>query len=201
MGHLRKLQRRVVREEAEVEEAGSVPEDHLKLPVGQILTSPVKGDFFTIPMYGWFSRRVKTDTPLLMLGLMLFRSMEDPQGRGTLQVELPIFDETELATLAALERYGWDGRVWPHEPGWPEGSAEEELTRVVLERSNLVATLTFPPSEEHGIAAQAVSVTRARGPFLMPPLPEPTVEVDPEKLLKFRELYKNPQKFLSPASV
>jgi hypothetical protein len=195
MSQLRKIQRNGEKLEAEAEEA-DIPEHHLKLPVGKVLTAPVKGDFLTIPLCAWFSRRLKVGTPLLMLRLLLISGPEDGQPKGLLEIELPIFDDTERATLAVLNRYGWDGRVWPLDEGWPNGNSDEEnQLRALLEQAKLQATLTFPPGET-GISAQAVTVSRARGPFLMPPLPAPEGEADPEKLARFRELYMDPTKLL-----
>lgn len=169
--------------------------DHRKLPVGQILSEPVKGDFLCLPLFGWIAVREKTETPLVMLVMMLLPSLEDPTPRGTLQLELPIFEDTELAVLAALNRFGWDGRVWPRDEGWPpEGSSDEENLRALLEQAELSNTLVFPSADE-GVMAQSVSVQRARGPFLMPPLPKPEGEPDPWKLEQLRELCTNPTLF------
>lgn len=188
MSNLRKIQRNIDRNTAE--EQG----DHQKLPTGIIKSSPVKGKFLALPLFGWIGVRKKTKTPLVMLMTLLMRSAEDVQPRGTLQVELPIWPETELATLAALERFGWDGRVWPKDEGWPGGTPDEEMLTALLGQSNLKATLTFP-SGEQGASAQDVVVSRARGPFLMPPLPEPEGEPDQKKLEYLRMLCENPELF------
>lgn len=165
---------------------------HRKLPVGQVRSNPVKGDFLSIPLLGWVSIRAKTETPLVMLALLLFRSVEDPRPRGTLHIELPVLPETENATVAALERYGWDGRVWPGDEGWPTGSEQDEANmKAMLEGANLKATLVFP-SGDAGTPAQSVSVQRARGPFLMPPLPIPETDPNPQLVERLREICKSP---------
>ncbi len=176
--------------------------DHLTLPVGKVLSSPVKGKFMTLPLFGWIGIRDRKDTPLVMLVLMLFRSVEDPVPRGTLQVEFPVMEETELATLAALEMFGWDGRIWPEDEGWPPIDSEDEknLLAFLDQSQNLQNILTFPPGEE-GNAAVEVDVQRARGPFLMPPLPNPIKEVDEFKLKRLRELCTNPAIFYLPEHV
>jgi hypothetical protein len=181
----------------DIREAELKGHDHRKLPVGSVISSPVKGDFLALPLFGWVAKRAQTETSLVMLVTLLMRSLEDPSPRGTLQVELPIWDETELATLAALERFGWDGRVWPIDDGWPSGSKEDEdqLTSL-MESATLRATFTF--HSPTGIAAQSVSIQRAKGPFLMPPLPEPEGEPDQAKLLKLRQLCANPSIFTNP---
>ncbi len=197
MSQLRKIQRNVERQD-EAEEA-SVPVDHRELPVGSVLTEPVRGEFLTIPLLGWVSRRVKEQIPIVMLRLLLIRSTEDPAPRGVLEVEMPIYEHTELATLAALERYGWDGRVWPLNEGWPDSHEEEAANlRALLESVSLGSTLVFPPGEA-GAAAQTVTIGRARGAFLMPPLPAPEKEPDHVKLAKLRELCQNPTMLLSSA--
>jgi len=200
MGQLRRLHRKIERKEAEKkiweDEEATIPDGHLALPVGNVVSAPVKGDFLSIPLFAWTGRRVRVNTPLVMVTVLLINSIEDPQPRGTLQVELPIFKTTELATLAALERYGWDGRIWPLDPGWPDADAvEANNLKDLIEQAGLRSTFTFPPSEQ-GISAQAVKVSRAKGAFLMPPLPDPTSDPDPKKLERLRELYQNPTMLL-----
>jgi hypothetical protein len=202
MSLLRKIQRNTERQETEAQEAElAVPENHLMLPAGKVLTAPIKGEFLSIPRLCWVSLRAKTQTPLVMLRLLVFKSLEDPQIRGTLEIELPVYEETEESTLAALERYGWDGRVWPRDEGWPTGSEfDEMMLKSDLEGAGLGASLVFPPSTDSGVAAQPVTVSRARGRFLMPPLNPPTRELDPIRLETFRALCKNPKLFLSSTS-
>jgi hypothetical protein len=173
--------------------------DHRKLPVGTVLSEPIKGEFLCLPLFGWVAVRQTTDTPLVMLVVMLFPSIEDPAPRGTLQLELPVFPETELATVAALDRFGWDGRIWPEEEGWPpDGSDDEKNLLELLGQSGLANTLVFPTGDE-GSAAQSVSVQRARGPFLMPPLPTPEGDIDPWKRERLRRLCDNPRLFYHAA--
>lgn len=189
MGQLRKIQRHIDRDQ----DITDIPAEHLKLPVGQVMSSPVKGEFLALPLFGWVSVRRQTNTPLVMLVMLLMREGEDSSPRGTLQVELPMFEDTELATLGVLERFGWDGRVWPAEEGWPSGATEEEIQlRALMEQAGLKSTLTFPPTE-NGYMAQPVEVTRAHGPFLMPPLPELEGDPDPVKLARLRELCQDPK--------
>jgi len=195
MSQLRKIQRNVEREEE-----GQVPEDHQRLPVGKILSAPVKGDFLALPLFAWISLRAKTQIPLVMITVLLIRSLEEPMPCGTLLIELPVFEDNRLNIVAALERFGWDGRAWPLDPGWPDGEkVEEENLRALMKQAGLKATLTFPPGE-HGVLAQSVTVSRAKGPFLMPPLSPPTKEVDPYKLEKFVELCSNPSRLMLGAN-
>jgi hypothetical protein len=175
--------------------------DHLKLPTGTIVSSPVKGRFLSLPLLGWVGVREKTEIPLVMLVVMLFRSLEDTTPRGTLQIELPVYPETELATLALLIQYGWDGRIWPEEEGWPEpkSSEEENLFALLEQAKTLVNTLVFPTGNEGALAVE-VNVARARGPFLMEPLPD-VKEADSEKREKLRTLCNNPSVFYRSSSL
>jgi hypothetical protein len=194
MSQLRKLQRNVERQEnaEEVE----VPHNHRELPTGKLLSPPVKGDFLALPLFGWVALRAGDRVPLVMLTLLLMNSLEDPSPRGTLEVTLPVLEKTEMATLATLERFGWDGRVWPTDEGWPSGNSVEETNiRELMSLAGLRATFTFPPSES-GASAQSVTVSRAQGPFLMPPLPTPVGESDPVKLAKLRGLCADPSTML-----
>ncbi len=172
--------------------------DHHKLPVGTVLSNPIKGDFLTLPLFGWVAVRQKTGTPLVMLTVLLLRSGEDTQPRGSMSLELPIFDDTLNATVATLERFGWDGRVWPDDEGWPtsegEPSADEQQMMALLEQAQLRVSLTFPPGDQ-GVGALPISVQRATGPFLMPPLPTPEAPPDPEKVKKLLYLCNHPTIF------
>lgn len=169
--------------------------DHRKLPVGKLVSPPIKGEFLSLPLLSWIGVREKVDTPLVLLVVMLFKSMEDMEPRGTLQIELPVIEETQLATVAFLESYGWDGRIWPHDEGWPlEGTDEETNTRAMIEQAELSNTLVFPGADE-GFNPPLVKVGRARGPFLMPPLPKPETEPDLLKVEKLTELCNNPSLF------
>jgi hypothetical protein len=196
MSQLRKLQRNVERQEGEEEEGIEVPPNHRELPTGKLLSPPVRGDFLALPLFGWVALRAGDRVPLVMLTLLLIRSLEDPMPRGTLEVTLPVLGKTEMATLAALERFGWDGRVWPTDEGWPSGdSVEEDNIRELMRQAKLRATLTFPPNAS-GASAQTVTVSRAQGPFLMPPLPAPDGEPDPVKLAKLMTLCADPSTML-----
>jgi len=169
--------------------------DHRKLPVGKLISPPVKGEFLCLPLLGWVGVREKVDTPLVLLAVMLFKSLEDPEPKGTLQIELPVHDETKLATVATLERFGWDGRIWPKDEGWPpEDSDDAKNLQAMIEQAELINTLVFP-SDDEGFPAIEVKVGRARGPFLMPPLPKPETEPDPFKVEKLTELCDNPSLF------
>lgn len=169
--------------------------DHRKLPVGKLVSPPIKGKFIALPLFGWVALREKVDTPLVMLVCLLMPSATAPEPKGTLQIELPVVEETEMATVAALERFGWDGRVWPGDDGWPDGSEEDEANiRSLLEQAGLAATMIFPSGDE-GTAAQTVSVEAPKGPFIMPPLPEPETPPDPHLVERLRSICQEPAVF------
>lgn len=191
MSQLRRIQRnlRKVQPEEEVETV-VVPDNHRDLPEGLLLSEPIKGDYLTLPLFGQIALRAGDRVPLVLLTLMLMS--EQMVQCGTLRVTLPVIPKTEIPTLAALERYGWDGRVWPTDGGWPSGSGiDEDNLRSLMAQANLRSTLVFPPNDS-GMALQSVTVSRARGPFLMPPLPEHTGTVDPDRLERFRQLCADP---------
>lgn len=171
--------------------------DHRKLPVGQVMTQPLKGEFRGLPLFGWVAMRAKTDTPLVMLGILLMREVEgELRPRGTLQIENPIFEDTELPTVALLEQLGWDGRVWPIDDGWPQGEADEEQVLALMEQAGLRATMTFPPGEQ-GHAMIPLNVQRAQGPFLMPPWEEPTQEPSQYLVDKLRLICGDPKLYFA----
>jgi hypothetical protein len=162
-------------------------EEQMRLPSGKVITSPVRGVFQTFPLLGWVARRQKSDTPLVMLALALLRS---DKMFGVLHVELPFYKgETDAAVVEALKRYGWKGGFWQQgSEEWPTGDPanEEQLDVLLHESASLKGTLTFPPSEE-GQAVQEVEIGRARGSFLMPPLPE-AEEPDEALIARLHEL-------------
>jgi hypothetical protein len=168
--------------------------DHKKLPVGQIVSQPVKGKFLALPLFGWIALRDKVETPLVMITCLLMPGPLAPDPKGTLQIELPLIEETEMATVAALERFGWDGRVWPGDPGWPEETDDQTNIMALLEQAGLAATMVFPSGDE-GTMTQTVNVERAKGPFLMPPLPQPDQDPDPSKVERLRQLRQDPSVF------
>jgi hypothetical protein len=195
MSQLRKIQRNVEKEEEAI-----IPLDHHKLPVGKVLTAPVKGEFMIFPLLVWVSLRMKTKVPLVMIRSLMFKSVEEPTPVGILQLELPVYEDTERGVLGVLERFGWDGRIWPLEPGWPDGDETETANlNAVLRQASLKNTLVFPPGES-GVAAQPINVARAKGPFLMKPLPIPENEPNPELLAKLRDLCADPTKLLSSSN-
>jgi hypothetical protein len=168
--------------------------DHRKLPVGQVQTSPVRGSFLALPLFGWVAQRDKVGTPLVMLGCLLLRSATDAQPRGVFQIELPVLEETELATVAALERFGWDGRVYPNDDGWPDGTDDQEQVEALMAQANLRATLTFPSGDD-GAQDQEIKIERSQGPFLMPPLPKPEEDPNPQLVERLKQLCADPQIF------
>lgn len=179
--------------------------DHLKLPVGEVISDPVKGDFLGVPLFGYVSLRAQTKTPLVILVLLLL-SEDSPSPKGSLKLELPVFPETEASVVSTLLRLGWDRRVWPVEEGWPTGSDDQEAQiNYLMEQAQLRASMTFPPSEV-GVAAMGISVQRARGPFLMPPFEtEPFEEMSEAGQARFRaaqarlkEICDNPRIFYNP---
>lgn len=172
--------------------------DHHKLPVGLNISRPVKGEFEGLPLFAWVSVRDKVNTPLVMLTLLLTK---DAKVEGSLSMELPYFPgETEDSIVSFMAKLGWDGKVWPKDGGWPTqplGSEEDETSiKSLLGSSGLKACMNFPPSPE-GVPLLEINVQRAKGPFLMPPLPPPEGEVDATLKAKLQELCANPKVFHS----
>lgn len=194
MSITRKLQRNYEKQQEKEEHESLLTPEQMKLPSGKVVTSPVKGEFMTLPLLGWCAIRKREEIPLVMLGLAL---LKDNTIRGVLHIELPVYkDETDRAVVAALERYGWTGDVWkPGSELWPTGDAENQDQLVaMMKQAGLSASLTFPPNETGNVSAQAVEVMRARGDFLMPPLPEPE-SVNEDLLQKLHAILQNASQF------
>lgn len=185
-GTLRKLKRQKDRDSDEL------PIVQQRLPTGRVLTDPVKGTFVSLPMLGSIAVRDRDRIPLVMLVVALLNPEKVEDGLvGMLQIELPLYIETNAATVAALERYGWSGRAWKEgDAHWPTGDTESlEQLRGLLSQAGLQASLTFPPDPITGeVRAQPVEVTRATGSFLMPPLEEPLELPDPVKTQALHDL-------------
>lgn len=159
-----------------------------------MLTEPLRGSYVSLPLLAWMAVRERDQTPLVMLALAL---LEPDQSRicGTLEVELPLYDDTEAATLAALERYGWAGAVWSLDDPPPLDNTElAEMLKGLLAQTTekLRATLVFAPDPTTGDSmAQTVEVSRAKGRFLMPPLEVPLAPPNLELLETMRDLTRN----------
>lgn len=197
MSSTRKIQRKQEKETKKAMTNGDViTEAQKRYPTGTVVSAPIKGEFLTFPMLGWVAIRATENVPLVMLALALLKG---DKLCGSLQVEIPIYEgETDRAALHTLKKYGWVGGVWsPGDEGWPTGDADNEAQlKALLESAKLRATLTFPPDfEKEGANAMVVEVMRARGPFFMPPLEEPTVETDPQELADFLALCRDVGKF------
>jgi hypothetical protein len=133
-----------------------------------------------------------------MLVLALLEPGKEEMGipKGTLEVELPLYVDTEAPTISALERYGWTGEAWSlgEPPPFDSWNLAEQLTTLL--GSSLRSTLIFAPDPETGgQPAQKVEVMRAQGRFLMPPL-EPAHEAPKAARIKaLRDLVLNYRSF------
>lgn len=187
--------------------------DHHRLPVGEVVGRVgdlrIRGEYSAIPLFSWVSLRDKLNTPLVMLVLLLLGEKENETGEdgvpsigpvATLQVELPIFPETEDPIVFLLGQLGWDGRIWPKDEGWPSDSTEEETVKSMLAGADLKATLVFPPKEGEGVVSMPVKVERTKGPFLMPSVPAipEGMQVDENLKQKLKALCENPKVFHRP---
>jgi len=188
----RKLRRRPLEEDPRTKGV-----DHRLLPTGRVTTEPVKGKFQGLPLVAWCGIRSGVNTPILNLALSLMRDPREAVIAGGLHIEFPILDETTGAIVAMLQRFNWQGKVWPLDTDvtWPlPGSVDEANLRGLLKQSGLRSTFLFPPSDQ-GYATLPVSVLRARGPFLMPPLEPPNEEPPTELVERFQHVYRDPRAF------
>ena len=152
----RKIKRK---QDLEAQKNAELTEEQKRLPTGRLVTAPLRGRFQTLPLLGWTAlRKEKNDvtTPLVMLALAL---LDEGGMKGMMHVEFPVYKgETDQAIVGCLMRYGWQGGVWKlGDEGWPTGDAanEEQLDFLIQDTPGLVASMTFPPSEE-GAAVQEV---------------------------------------------
>lgn len=193
-GSLRKLKRQRDKDSVELS-----PSEQ-KLPTGRIATrvseQPPRGRYLAFPLLGWISARHRDRIPLVMLALALLRPEEGDGIIATLEVEFPLYVDTEAATLAALDRLGWTGTSWsPGEPSpFGDESVSENLAGLISQAAlNLKATLLFAPSPD--APPYEVEVLRAAGKFLMPPLEPPSEPPTAERLKLLRDLVLDYRRF------
>lgn len=182
--------------------SNELPFAEQKLPTGRVVSEPVKGMFVSFPILGWIAVRDRDQTPLVMLALALLESDKEDEGlKGMLELELPLYADTEAATVAMLERYGWQGTVWApgDPPPFDNPELVEQLTGLLSKTSpRLRATFVFAADPGTGSAlAQPVEVMRARGRFLMPPLERPSEPPHPERLEVLRSIVRDRRSFYS----
>jgi hypothetical protein len=138
--------------------------------------------------------------PFLLLTSFLLR-IADEAHVGVLNWMLPFNEHTEETIARLLVSLGWDGRVWPEEPGWPgdfDKSTDREAVglRELLKGQNLLATLTFPPDPENGNATLRQEVLRTSADFpLNPDVRVGTKDPTPEMIEKLRKFALDPSVF------
>lgn len=179
-------------------DSNELPLEQQKLPAGRVVGNPLRGSFLSFPILGWIAvrERERERIPLVMLQLALLGN-QDKVMHGTLEVELPLYIDTEAATLAALDRYGWAGTTWALGEPAPLGNEDQglQLAGLITQAAdNLRATLLFT-SDAQGTPTQEVDVARAQGRFLMPPLEQPAEPPNPERLRAFRSIVRDYPRF------
>jgi hypothetical protein len=136
-------------------------------------------------------------TSFLLLVAFLLR-ISDESHVGVLHWMMPFNPRTEGAVTRLLCCFGWDGRVWPEDTGWPGEKSQEAVgLRSLLKGQNILGTLTFPPDPDLGVNVvlrQEVLRTSANFP-LSPDIPEgtETPEATPEMFVKLRKYAEDPE--------
>ncbi len=129
--------------------------------------------------------------PVVGLQVLLLRRLEF-KVVGSMTIGMPVTPKTELYVNALLQTFGWDGRVWPDDGGWPTGSSDEEQIQQLMDKAGLISTLTFP-STENGVPLVEMPVAKVSAPFHLAPFEE--VNSPPVHLARFRALVNNPPAF------
>lgn len=185
---------RKIKKQQEEKAKGQVglTEAQKRLPAGRLTTSPIRGTYTSIPLLSWVAKREEEGVPLVMMGLALLDQKNTMV--GNLQIEFPVYKgETDADLVGHLKKYGWKGGVWSDgDPGWPTGdpSNEDLLSTLIHDTHTLKATMVFPPNDEGQNAVMPVTVGRAKGSFLMPPLPKAD-EPDEELIQRLHDLCDN----------
>ncbi len=151
------------------------------------------GPYNLLPILG--SVHKGRNQAFVLITTFLLRIADDAHV-GVMNWVLPFNERTERTVAKLLVSLGWDGRVWPEEPGWPGTDTKESHgLRSLLAGQNLLATLTFPPDGENGNAIVRQEVLRTSANFpLCPDVPEDEgKEPTPEQIAKLRKLAEDPE--------
>ena len=150
------------------------------------------GPYNILPIMG--SLHKGKHTSFLHISCFLLRIPDDAHV-GVMNWVCPVNGRTDHAIAKLLVSLGWDGRVWPDEPGWPTGKEADGL-RALLMGSGLLATLTFPPHPEEGNAMLRQEILRTSTDFpLSPDCGAGAIEPTREHLEKLRKLAADPAVF------
>ena len=144
------------------------------------------GPYRLLPVLGWL-RREKGSVYLALSCLML--RVFDDKHMGTMGWNLPLNERTEKAVCGVLTSLGWDGRIWPTDPGWPDGLKDATGLKVLLVESKLFASFVFPPVDQ-GSRVLRITVLKSNTDFpLSPEVPADDFVVPTEaQLEKLRAL-------------
>jgi hypothetical protein len=153
------------------------------------------GPFRLLPVLGHL--RLEFGVTILALSTILLRTFDDKH-MGTLGWNLPVNERTEKRVCGLLTSFGWDGRIWPFDAGWPDGLTEETGLRVLLKDARILGTFVFPP-EPQGNRVLRVEVQKLSNDFPLSPEipPEDYIEPTEAQLEKFRQLVAEPSVFLN----
>jgi hypothetical protein len=136
---------------------------------------------------------------VVLITCFLLRIVDDKHV-GVLDWILPWNPRTEAGIARLLVGFGWDGRVWPDEEGWPGTDIEGNGLRTILSASGLRATLTFPPSADGSNRTLRQEVLKMSSAFPLCPDVHNDIVVPPEHLEKLRKLMEDPSIFQRSAS-
>lgn len=166
-------------------------EKHLELPVGEMISGPLKGDFQAMPVVSWIGVREIKATPLVMVAAVLLPLDNVEFIQGTILLEIPVTSTNESDVCRFLESVGWSGKLWP---GDAVDADTVDTLHSLSEQFSLRKTLVFDAEDP---SLFKVTVQRPRGPFLMPAIPTADVPPQDTTLQKFREILLNPTQFVS----
>jgi hypothetical protein len=124
------------------------------------------GPYLALPLIGWLAQ--VGGARFLSLGMALIR-ISDNSPVGSLGWAIPFGPRTDETCANVLAALGWDGRIWPTNPGWPTGTDREEAIRTMLDEANLGNAIVFPPDETRGAPAVRINVLASSGPFTLDP--------------------------------
>ena len=127
---------------------------------------------------------------VVLITCFLLRIADDKHV-GVLDWIIPWNPRTEATAAKLLVGFGWDGRVWPDDEGWPGNEQEGTGLRTLLSASGFRATLTFPPASDGSNRTLRQEVLRSSQAFPLCPEVHNDIVVTPEHIEKLRTLMED----------
>lgn len=160
-----------------------------ELPVAKIQDSSIqiRGSALLFPLCSFLTTSTHQGEVLRTEALLFRFEEEAPKVIGTCLLDFPVREENKTQLVGWLSGLGWDGRVWPREPGWPDEAADMEKAILKAAMKHKVAHVLVFPSGDLSSTAQSIEVKSPSGWFPLEPLAQ-MQDIDPFLVERFLAL-------------